>query len=471
MDDKFHDYIFSHENELKKLLGDLVQIPSVMGKFSENAPFGEEPKNALLYLEKVCREKGFEVTNYENAVLCADYNPQGAETTLGILAHLDVVPADGTGWNTDPFKLADKDGILYGRGVIDDKGPAVAALYALLCVKELGIPLKKGVRLIFGTNEENGSEDLEIYKKHDKFPPNVFTPDGSFPVINIEKGMIRGCFISNLSERGNIMSMGGGTVINAVPDCAAATLQSVTREELLEEISRDDTGVKFAVGQEPDDDRFITITATGKAAHASAPDGGKNALTALVSLINRLFDSGKIPVSDCRQRDVLRGIEKLFPFGETDGGSLGLKCSDESGALTCVFSKFTLTRSSAVGQFDIRFPACMKLSEVAEKCREIFSENGFGFEVTLGDEPHIVSPDSDFVKKLLSVYEKVEGERGYCVAIGGGTYVHNIEGGVAFGAERGDTDYHMHGDNEFITAEELLKDAVLFAHTIAEICG
>ncbi len=456
MNAKIHDFIYSHEGELKKLLGELVAIPSVMGKPSDNAPFGEEPKNALLYIEKICREMGFSVTNYENAVLCADYSPNGAPIELGILAHLDVVPAEGAGWTTNPFELAEMDGILYGRGVIDDKGPAVAALYALLCVKELGIPLKSGIRLIFGTNEENGSEDLEIYKKHDKFPKNVFTPDGSFPVINIEKGMIRGRFSAAFSD-GKILSIDGGKVINAVPDLASAVLQSIPREKLLEAISRDESGVKFTIEQE--NDNFL-VTATGKAAHASTPEGGKNALTALISLINRLTDN-----------DALLGIEKLFPFGETDGNSLGLKCSDGSGALTCVFSRLALSQGSAVGQFDIRFPTCTTLSEVKEKCRKAFSESSFGFETTLEDEPHVVPENSNFVQKLLSVYEKIEGERGYCVAIGGGTYVHNIEGGVAFGAERGDTDYHMHGDNEFVTAQELLKDAVLFAEVIAEVCS
>ncbi|MCH5207602.1 MAG: Sapep family Mn(2+)-dependent dipeptidase [Oscillospiraceae bacterium] len=463
-----NDYINSKRDEIIADLAELVAIPSVMGQPSEDAPFGEEPKRALLKMAELCEKSGFRVTNYENAVICADLCPEkGIE--LGILCHLDVVPANKSGWDTDPFELVEKDGVLYGRGAIDDKGPAVAALYALKCVKDLNIPLKKGVRLIFGTNEENGSEDLEIYKKHDKFPPKVFTPDGSFPVINIEKGMMRGCFIGKLSGRGNIMSMGGGTVINAVPDSASAVLQSVSRETLAEAISEDNSGVEFTVNSEPDDDRFIEISAVGKAAHASTPEGGINALTALVSLLNRMFDSKRLPVSDCRQRDVLRGIERLFPFGETAGSSLGLKCSDKSGGLTCVFSKFTMTRDSVVGHFDIRFPTCTTLSEVDDKCREVFSENNFGFEITLGDEPHVVSEDSDFVRRLLEVYEENEGEKGYCVAIGGGTYVHDIEGGVAFGAERGDVDYHMHGDNEFITADELLKDAVLFAKVIERL--
>ena len=122
------------------------------------------------------------------------------------------------------------------------------------------------------------------------------------------------------------------------------------------------------------------------------------------------------------------------------------------------------------GTVDIRFPVCLDLETVKSKIGSVLESHKLKYEVILGEEPHIVSENSEFIKQLLSVYEDVEGEKGGCIAIGGGTYVHNIEGGVAFGAERGDTDYHMHGDNEFITAEELLKDAVLFAHAIVEIC-
>ena len=75
------------------------------------------------------------------------------------------------------------------------------------------------------------------------------------------------------------------------------------------------------------------------------------------------------------------------------------------------------------------------------------------------------------MQKLLRVYSDVEGEPGCCIAIGGGTYVHTVDGGVAVGVERGNTDYHMHGNDEFITEEELLKDAVLFACAIVDICG
>ena len=110
---------------------------------------------------ELAKEAGFSVTNYDNYVMAADLGPQPAE--LDILAHLDVVPVSDSWTVTQPFEPLVKDGKIYGRGTADDKGPAVAALYAMKAIKELGIPLKKGVRLILGTDEECGSSDLEYY--------------------------------------------------------------------------------------------------------------------------------------------------------------------------------------------------------------------------------------------------------------------------------------------------------------------
>ncbi len=464
MRNEIEKFIRSKRDEILRNLGELVAIPSVIGKAEDGAPFGVEPKRALLKMREICSEMGFKTTVYGDAVLCADYLPDGCDKPeLGILAHLDVVPISEGGWNTNPFELVEKDGVLFGRGTVDDKGPAVAALWALYCVKELGIPIKSGVRLIFGTDEENGSEDLEIYKKYDKFPPKVFTPDGSFPVINIEKGMLRSRFNGKIG--GDMISFHGGRIPNAVPDRAETELKGVSAEAVLSVIGElmVDLHIKGARGLQfgqYKNNGGVTVYCTGKAVHASTPEGGENAVAALIALANRIVDC-----------DILRGLEKLFPFGETDGAALGLKCSDKSGGLTCVLSTLHLENGVISGTVDIRFPTCTDLENVKGKLSAAIRGIGLEYEMLLGDEPHVVSEDSEFVQKLLSVYENVEGEKGRCIAIGGGTYVHNIEGGVAFGAERGDTDYHMHGDNEFITVDELLKDAVLFAAAISEICG
>ena len=452
MNTKIQEYIESKEREIVNDLAELVAIPSVKGEPFRAALFGEEPRRALYKMKELCDRMGFKTTVYDEVVLCADY---GDNPELGILAHLDVVPAQPENWATDPFVLTEKDGVLYGRGAIDDKGPAVAVLWALNAVKELGIPLQKGVRLIFGTDEENGSKDLEIYKKHAAFPPKVFTPDGSFPVINIEKGMLRLQFTGNTGS--NYMEFRGGNIPNAVADKAKTIMRKVSADKVRAAIP-EESEAKFTVTERGDN---VFISCDGRAAHASTPENGVNAVTALLSLMNKVTDE-----------TALQSLENLFPFGETDGSAFDLKCADGSGALTCVLSMLSIMPSGECeGMVDIRFPTCTDLETVKSKVGGMLESKKLKYDVILGEEPHTVPEDSEFVKQLLSVYEEVEGEKGRCIAIGGGTYVHNIEGGVAFGAERGDTDYHMHGDNEFITTAELLKDAVLYAHAIAKVCG
>ena len=297
--------------------------------------------------------------------------------------------------------------------------------------------------------------------KHEKLPPNVFTPDGSFPVINVEKGMMRSTF-SGRYEGGSVRRICGGSIPNAVPDRAFAEVEGISLADINAAIGADNSGAQFTAEEL---DGAVKISVSGKSAHASTPESGINAITALISLLNRL------PLQAGAQSDILCGLERIFPFGETDAASVGLKAQDKTGATTLVFSIFSMENGTLSGTVDVRFPTCLDLKTVEEKERAALSAAGCEFSGFMGDEPHCVDEDSDFVQALLRVYERIEGEKGRCIAIGGGTYVHHVEGGVAFGAERGDTDYHMHGADEFITVDELLKDAVLFAEAIVEICG
>lgn len=471
MHDKIKEYIYSNKDHLLSVLDRLVSVPSVKGEPEPGAPFGAMPKKALDKMIEICREEGFGVQQKYDVVGTADLLPAGSSDmpSLGILCHLDVVPAEGQeGWLTDPFRMTEKDGVLYGRGVIDDKGPLAAALLAMRCVRDLGIPLKKGVRLIFGTDEENGSDDLRIYMEKEELPENVFTPDAAFPIINIEKGRLL-CKFRGLHtyKGGSVISFHGGNIPNAVPDKAECVVTGITAEEIERAIAEDTTGALFNITETGND---IAVRCTGHSAHASTPESGINAVTALIGLLCRLplaknTDNGG-------QREMLRGLNSIFPFGETDGTHAGVKAHDEkSGDLTLAFSIFDMENGECSGSIDIRFPTCMTLGEVTERLNEALESAGFTDNGTEGSEPHIVDEDSGFIQTLLSVYERCEGEKGRCIAIGGGTYVHGIPGGVAFGVERGDTDYHMHGANEFITVDELLKDAVIYAEAIVELCG
>ena len=223
--EQLFSYIDSHTEDMISDLARLIRIPSVKGEPAENAPFGKEPAAALDEVLKICGEAGLSVRNIDNYVGTADFYETDTIPELGVLSHMDVVPVGG-GWSVPPFELTQQDGKLLGRGTIDDKGPAIAALYAVKAIKDSGIKLSKNVRLVFGTDEECGSGDLEYYLKKEKLPEMLFTPDGSYPVINAEKGLMRASYTGATDSK--IVSIKGGTVVNAVPEYAEVVLSDVT---------------------------------------------------------------------------------------------------------------------------------------------------------------------------------------------------------------------------------------------------
>lgn len=412
-------YLEDHIDEMTELLGELVAIPSVMGRPAENAPFGEMPAKALSLMLERCEQFGFSVENVENYAGSADINH--LEPALAILTHLDVVP-EGTGWDNDPYALTRCGNKLVGRGTIDDKGPAVAAVFAARAVRELGIPLKRGVRLIFGTNEENGSADLAYYLKKRQLPPMVFTPDGEYPVINGEKGMLRVYFSTLLDEN---VEISGGEVINAVPGTCTVKIGS-----------------------------DLTVY-RGKSAHASTPEQGENAITKFLADYS----------GDSR---VIKSIQQCFQHGDVGGNAI---FGDNSGNFTCVLSMLKTVENSVKGGIDIRYPLDRTKAEVSRIICGKLQAAGFTIDSCDGSEPHYTAENSDFVQALLKVYERITGDKGRCITIGGGTYVHEIDGGVAFGAEYPGGSGNMHAPNEFITVESLLKNAEIMAESIIQICS
>lgn len=417
-------YLESHREEMIDLLSELVAVRSVKDKPDKNYPFGENCSKALEIMLQKCKESGFTVENVENYVGSADYD--STEPALAILTHLDVVP-EGTGWDSNPYILKRSEGRLIGRGTCDDKGPAVSSLFALKAVKELAKPLKRNVRLIFGTDEENGSSDLAYYRTKRKLPPMVFTPDGEYPVINAEKGMIRVYFSAPFEE----MSINAGKVINAVPEICTVKVYDKT---------------------------FVY---EGKSAHASTPEKGENAITKFLEEYSKKFEN-----------PLLCGLSELFPHGETDGKSCGLGFKDDlSGKMTCVLSLLNTENGRLKGGIDIRFPLDRNLKEISTIICSSLESKGFIIDSCNGTEPHITDENSEFVQSLLRVYERITGDKGHCIAIGGGTYVHDINGGVAFGAEFPNEDGNMHSANEFVTEENLIKNAEIMAEAIIEICG
>ncbi|MCD7730977.1 MAG: dipeptidase PepV [Oscillospiraceae bacterium] len=450
---RISDYIDSAREEMISDLRTLVRIPSVMGEAKENMPFGERTAEALNAALEICEKSGFSVHNTDNYVGTADFFPD-KENYLGILCHMDVVP-EGNGWSVPPFELTEKDGKLIGRGAIDDKGPAIAAIYAMKAIKSLGIPIKKNVRLIIGTNEENGSADLEYYRKREELPTLLFTPDGSYPVINIEKGMLRMSLTQKITDS-RLENLSAGIAVNAVPETAEAVISGVGLQAAENAAERLSLPVKVSFLEE---NGRIKMSVLGKSAHASTPESGENALAAALAVLSALG------ITEAR------ALAELFPYGETDGLSCGIKCSDEiSGETTTVLSMAEVEDGSLICRQDIRFPVCESCGGIIARLTETAGAKGIRVFADMKSEPHSVSAESEFVKTLLEVYEDVTGERGYPVAIGGGTYVHDTENGVAFGAEFPDEDNNMHGADEFIKEENLLLNAKIYANAILRLC-
>ncbi len=434
------------------LLSELISFPSIQSEAEDSAPFGRDCANVLRFAAETLEDE-FVVKNHENYVITASFNDSPAE--VGILCHLDVVPVAGQTWTSDPFTADIRNNRLYGRGAIDDKGPAAAVITAMRIIKDMGLPIKRNVRLILGSNEENSSKDIEYYLTKESFPPLLFTPDADFPVITAEKGMVRYEYSGAYGDE-QLVSLTGGSVVNAVPERAEAVLKASLAEkaaQLINERNAADTGVRFSIKEE---NGLVTVTAVGKGAHASTPEQGCNALTALMSLLCELPVQGELA-------EMVRMLSAMYPFGETDGRSAGIAMSDDiSGGLTSVLSVADCKDGRAVFLTDTRLPVTHKSCEVTD----ILDKNSRGTgKVLLRSEPHRADEKGELVQTLLSVYEECTGLKGRCLAIGGGTYVHDTENGVAFGAQWEDIN-NMHGADEFIGLEELKKDILIYTQTI-----
>ena len=463
---EIEEFVEAHRQEMLEDICTLCRINSEKMPYKEGMPYGEGAFTALAEALSMAENYGFSITNYDNYVGTVDLNEK--ESQLDILAHLDVVPA-GEGWKeTEPFEPVVKGDKLFGRGTADDKGPAVAALYAMRAVNELGIPLKKNARLFLGTDEECGSSDNAHYYAIEKEAPMTFSPDGSYPVVNTEKGGLNGHFTASFAPSDalpKLVSVEAGIKVNVVPGKARATVQGIdveVMEKAAEEVSGE-TGIRFEFDVEED---AATITAIGAGAHASKPEEGNNALTGLLVLIQRL------PFAPCEQISAIGRLLELIPHGDTSGKALGIAMSDKlSGDLTLAFSLLTISDRELDGTFDSRCPVCATKENVLEVAKAKMAEKGFTLLNDSMKPPHHVDGDSEFIRTLLRTYEEYTGRTGECIAIGGGTYVHELKNGVAFGAAMPETDNRMHGADEFAVIEELIVSAKMFAQVIIDLCS
>ncbi len=472
MKERIRNWLENHRDEMVRDIFDLVRIDSEKMPAKEGMPYGEGPAHALALALSKAEGYGFATQNHENYVGSIDMSD--SVRGLDILAHLDVVPATPGFTVTAPFEPVEKDGKLYGRGTADDKGPAMAALYAMRALKELGVPLRKNVRLILGCDEECGSSDIEYYYKKEAAAPCTFSPDACFPVVNVEKGHLVAAFVCKTEPKSGakpcITEAQSGMKFNVVPDTAMMRVVNVDRSILAtaaKDLARE-LPVKITIETFSDS---LRVTVKGKSAHASTPELGVNALTAMLKLLQDAKDA--FSGTEDAATKALLALSEVLVHADHAGQALGIDRDHEVTGPTTVSpdileltdGNLRLTIDSRMALGSTRENTAGTLERVAETC-------GCTFDVERYSETHYVPADSEFVKTLLKCYEDVFGREGSKpIAMGGGTYVHEVENGVAFGCVEDEEEVNMHGDDEHIAVEDLLNGSVTFALAIYAICG
>ncbi len=452
-------------DELIEDLKKWISVPSVKGEAEEGAPYGAQNRRMLNLAMSDAKRFGFDVRDVDGRACDVSYG-QG-EQTMGMLCHLDVVPA-GDGWQHDPWGAQIEDGRIYGRGTADDKGPALCALYAMRAVKECGIPLKDGVRLILGCDEETGMSDMRYYASKYKMPDYGFSPDADFPVINIEKGSISLCISSytggEQDGRRPVYELYAGERCNVVPGIARAVLDACDHDAFKAEAAdlAKRRNWNLTVNDLPDG--RMELVAEGVSAHASLPHLGVNAAGILLIALKEL-DAGT------SSHDAIAALADKIGL-EYDGESLGSKQSDElSGALTCNLGILRYDGMNLTAQLDIRYPLCADEKDMCGAAAMALSPAKLALTRLGGHTPHHVPAEHKIVRGLLKVYHEVTGLPAYAFAIGGGTYSRMMPNTVAFGINfPGDADT-CHMPDEFIDLDKMMLSVKIFAHAIAELAG
>ncbi len=459
MIEKIRSAFEAYQQEMLDDLAAVIAIDSSgEGPVREGMPFGEGPAKALDCFLKIAERMGLETDNVDNYAGVVSYGD--GEETVGVLAHLDVVPA-GKGWSTDPFTMVIKDGKMYGRGVIDDKGSAIAALYGLRIIKELGIPLKRGLRLVVGCNEELGSRCMEYYVAHRTPPTLGFTPDASYPLIHGEKGSFWAKLFFDKEEL-PILKMEAGEVFNAVPAECEVLLDGSVDLSALQASAEKGFAEGYPVTIEKNDDGTVCMLVKGKAAHGSMPYLGVNAIvSAAMILCDALGEkAGKLLhfAKDVIGRD---------PYGKT----AGVYFKDDNGELTLNLGLLRFENGEGWLGTDIRFPVTGTGAYAAGLYQAMADKYGIRAEIPTPSEPHFVPEDSELVTTLLKVYREVTGEQdAKSMTIGGGTYARHVgKKFVAFGPEFNNTDYHMHNADEFYPLDEYTKHCVICTMGMLEL--
>jgi len=407
-------------NEMIEALQKLVSFQSIAKDEGPEYPYGKEVCGAKEYVLELAKSFGMRAEDVPGKYAYIEIGE--GPRLIGILSHLDVVPA-GDGWTQDPFGGEIVDGKIYGRGTTDDKGPTIAVLYAMKALKEK-TTLPARIRLILGQTEENGEwRDIEAYTDAEEIPECGFTPDGDFPAIQNELGAM--VFRVQMPQSGFLQGE-GGTAPNMVPARARVKTE------------------------------FGTYEASGKACHGCAPWLGLNGISELMEKVHQAEPENRF----------LRMYADLI--GKTIyGEKLGIAAEDESGKLTLNVGLFEVRDETATLMVDIRYPAKKNPDEISGSLVRQFSSYGASCECVYHVRPLYTPSDSPVLGALLSAYREVTGDDSRPISIGGRTYAKAMPNMVAFGPNFPGHENREHMEDEYILVEDFLKLEEIYERALA----
>ncbi|HEL2576625.1 TPA: dipeptidase [Streptococcus suis] len=426
---------------------DLVAFPSILQEHQTKTPFGQPIQDALEFTLDFCRQLGF--STYLDPAGYYGYAEVGqCQELLAILCHLDVVPAgDLTKWKTPPFEAVIKDGLMIGRGVQDDKGPSMAALFAVKALMDAGVTFTKRVRFIFGTDEETLWRCLHRYNQLEEEATMGFAPDSSFPLTYAEKGLLQ----AKLHGPGQgDLHLEAGTAYNVVP--AKACYSGHLLASVIAELKQ------LGFDYEMDDDRVVVL---GLSKHAKDAAQGVNAIVHLAKALDKF-----------EQHPALDFIANTIGEDATAQGLFGDVSDEPSGALSFNIAGLTIDSHRSEIRLDIRIPVLADKDQLVETLSVKAAALGLTYE-EFDYLPSLYVPlDSQLVTTLMAVYQEKTGDLdSQPISSGGATFARTMPNCVAFGACFPSTPQTEHQENERMPLGDLYKTMDIYAEAVYRLAG
>lgn len=427
-------------------LKQLIRIPSIFKEDASMYPFGNEINRALECIIEICEEIGFRT--YLDPEHYYGYAEIGAgEEMIGILGHVDVVPpGDLNHWHSDPFQPTIRDGKLYGRGAIDDKGPILASVFAVKALMNIGVTFKKRVRFIFGTDEETLWRCMDKYKEKEEMPAMGFTPDSSFPLTYAEKGLLQ-LHLKGLNDTD--VSIKGGDAFNAVP--GSILYEGEQQEAVIEKLEE----LNFDFEQTNNG-----VLVNGKPAHAQVPEQGINPICRLAIALYEMDMHSKTI-------DFIYHFIKEDPFATAIFGNVQ---DEASGKLKFNIGKIDINHEEECLAIDIRIPVTVKKEQIVLQLKEAATKFHLNYDEFDYLASSYVPKDDPFIQTLMSIYQEVTGDDvSEPISSGGATYARAMNHAVAYGAVFPGQENVEHQPNEYVVLENMKKAMKIYAKAIVAL--